>query len=52
MKEKYVIYYDDDESEKVVIMTTEQAKAIAWFISEFNIDGCIETIEKYEAKEI
>ena len=52
MKEKYVIYYDNDESESVVMMTPEQAKAIAWFMCEFCIDGCIETIENYKAKEI
>ena len=52
MKEKYVVYYDNDESEVIIKMSKEQARAIAWFMDEFNIDGTIETIEDYEAREI
>lgn len=52
MKEKYVIYYDHDNTETVIMMTEEQAKAIKWFMNEFIIDGTIETIENYEAREI
>ena len=52
MKEKYVIYYDHDNTETVIMMTEEQAKAIKWFMDEFSIDGTIETIENYEAREI
>lgn len=52
MKEKYVIYYDHDDSEVIMKMTKEQAKAIEWFMDEFNIDGTIETVENYEAREI
>lgn len=55
MKEKYVIYYIDCygiKTETIRIMTKEQAKAIDWFMEEFDIDGTIETVENYEAREI
>lgn len=52
MKEKYVIYYRNDDSEVIVKMTKEQAKAINWFIDKYNIDAVIDTIEDYPVEEI
>ena len=52
MKEKYVIYDATSDSEILVKMTEEQAKAIDWFIDEFDMDFTIETVEYYETREI
>lgn len=55
-KRNYVIYinanYDDDEIERVVLMTAEQANAIRWFMDTFDFDGAIELAENYQGEEI
>ncbi len=55
-KRNYVVYTDDcysmEEQEHVVKISATQADAIRWFMNTFNIDGCVEIAEEYEAEEI
>lgn len=53
-KRNYVIYanMDYEEIERVVLMNETQAKAINWFIKNFNINGCVELAENYEGEKI
>ena len=53
-KRNYVIYtnIDYDEIERVVLMNETQAKAINWFMENFNIDGTVELAENYQGEEI
>ena len=53
-KRNYVIYtnIDYEEVERVVLMNETQAKAISWFMENFNIDGTVELAENYQGEEI
>ena len=53
-KRNYVIYVnlDYEETERVVLMTTEQANTIRWFMDTWDIDGTVELAENYEGEEI
>lgn len=54
-KRNYVVYTNEgynEEIERVVKITESQAKAIDWFMENFDIDGCVELAEKYEGEEI
>lgn len=53
-KRKYVIYseFNHEPIERVVVMTTEQANTIRWFIDNFGLIGCVELAENYEGEEI
>ena len=53
-KRNYVVYtnINYDEIERVVLMTTEQANAIRWFMENFDIDGVVTLAEDYDGEEI
>ena len=53
-KRNYVVYTEDycAKTERVVKMTREQAKAIEWFMENYDIDGSVELAENYEGEEI
>lgn len=53
-KRNYVVYsiIDNEEVERVVLMTKEKADAIRWFLDKFEIDGCVELAEDYKREEI
>ena len=53
MKENYIIYDFHNDIERVIKMTTAQAKAIKWLFDNFDLsDWCIEKASVYEAEEI
>lgn len=52
-KRNYVIYTNiDNEIERIILMTAEQAKAIRWFMDTWDIDGTVELAENYVGEEI
>lgn len=53
-KRNYVVYcnINDEDIERVVLMTREQANAIRWFMDTFDFDGAVELAENYEGEEI
>jgi len=53
-KRNYVVYstIDNEEVERVVLMTKEKADAIRWFMDNFEIDGTVELAENYDGEEI
>lgn len=53
-KRNYVIYTDINYEtiERVILMNETQAKAINWFMENFNIDGGVELAENYQGEEI
>ena len=55
-RRNYAVYVEgmgfENDVERVVSMTKEQARAIEWFMEEFDVGGCIELAENYEAEEI
>lgn len=53
-KRNYVIYtnIDNEEIERVVLMTTNQANTIRWFMDTWDIDGTVELAENYAGEEI
>ena len=51
MKENYAVWFDDD-TEKVVKMTEEQAKAINWVFDTLAIAGRAEKANDYKGDEI
>ena len=53
-KRNYVVFgtVDYEDIERVILMNETQAKAIRWFIDNFNIDGGVELAEDYSGEEI
>ena len=53
-KRNYVVYasLNYEETERVVLMTAEQAKTIQWFMDTWDIDGTVALAEDYVGEEI
>jgi hypothetical protein len=53
-KRNYVVYanLNYEETERVVLMTAEQARTIRWFMDTWDIDGVVTLAEDYDGEEI
>jgi hypothetical protein len=57
-KRNYVVYVEGssclgtEDIERVVKITTSQARTIKWFMETFDIDGAVVLAEEYKGEEI